>query len=297
MVVENLVSQIPWISIPGYSSFVLAFLYEFKKAEQITKSLMDASLGLLLTEPSIINFYIKFIFLKTNVYSVPAVGECIANLEQWFKELRAQNMALPAAFDAEFFCKGLEIIIQTDHHQLLQKVLSLLYNYAEVFEGEARKAVFCELLIKKYFFTLFLHWDDGTRNSFQQIIVFRTIRLKRSLLHAEGLINVEELATKDLGQKKEPTAQPPANLMEEKENFLDAILFAKIESFVKMVQEQLRDTKFQKYDKELEIYVPKALSEYKMYMSRYYQWERSGLTEPPKLVPMYILNTNIDNGI
>ncbi len=112
-------------------------------------------------------------------------------------------------------------------------MLSLLYNYAEVFEGEARKAVFCELLIKKYFFTLFLHWDDGTRNSFQQIIVFRvhppsqythhykTIRLKRTLLHAEGLINVEELATKELGQKKEPTSQP-ANFMEEKENFLDA---------------------------------------------------------------------------
>lgn len=58
-----------------------------------------------------------------------------------------------------------------------------------------------------------------------------------------------------------------------------------------MVQEQVRDSHQNKYDKELEVYVPKALSEYKMYMSRYYQWERSGSTELPKLVPMHILNT------
>jgi hypothetical protein len=32
-----------------------------------------------------------------------------------------------------------------------------------------------------------------------------------------------------------------------------SILFAKIESYVKMVQEQLRDPSFNKYDKELEV--------------------------------------------
>lgn len=72
-------------------------------------------------------------------------------------------------------------------------------------------------------------------------------------------------------------------------------MFSKIETFVKMVQEQLRDPNYRKYDRDLEVYVPKAMSEYKMYMSRYYQWERSGQTEPPKLVPMYMLNNmNID---
>ena len=71
-------------------------------------------------------------------------------------------------------------------------------------------------------------------------------------------------------------------------------MFAKIESFVKMVQEQLRDKNYQQYDKTLEVYVPKAMSEYKMYMSRYYTWERSGALEPPKLVPMYVLNTMSD---
>ncbi len=80
VVAENLLTQIPWLSIPGYSNFVLAFLYEFKKAEQISKPLMDASLALLLTEPSIVNFYVKFTFLKTNVYSVTAVGGTSTNL-------------------------------------------------------------------------------------------------------------------------------------------------------------------------------------------------------------------------
>jgi hypothetical protein len=120
------------------------------------------------------------------------------------------------------------------------KTLAFLYNYADLFRGEARKAVFCDLLIKQHFFSLFLHWDDGARNAFQQIIVFKvtkgriksnsqTIRLKRSVLHSKGLVNVEELAHKESGMKRENFENPelqeePSDLTVEelKENNLDA---------------------------------------------------------------------------
>ena len=72
-------------------------------------------------------------------------------------------------------------------------------------------------------------------------------------------------------------------------------MFAKIESFVRIIQEQLRDKNIKAFDKELEVYVPRALSEYKLYLSRYYAWERSGETEPPKLVPMHLLNVMRDD--
>lgn len=55
-----------------------------------------------------------------------------------------------------------------------------------------------------------------------------------------------------------------------------SILFGKIESYVKMVTEQIR-FHHDFYPKVWEAYAPKALSEYKAYLSRYYQWEAEGM--------------------
>jgi hypothetical protein len=50
------------------------------------------------------------------------------------------------------------------------------------------------------------------------------------------------------------------------------VLFSKIESYVQMVSDQVL-RRGQYYPREWEVYVPKALSEYKNYLSRYYQLE------------------------
>jgi hypothetical protein len=52
-------------------------------------------------------------------------------------------------------------------------MLTLLYNYAEIFEGDIRKRLFHDFLIAEHFFNLFLHWDDNVRNAFQQFLVFK----------------------------------------------------------------------------------------------------------------------------
>jgi hypothetical protein len=52
------------------------------------------------------------------------------------------------------------------------------------------------------------------------------------------------------------------------------VLFSKIESYVQMVSDQVL-RRGQYYPREWEVYVPKALSEYKNYLSRYYQLEVS----------------------
>ena len=208
IITDNLHSKIKWNGIPGYNNFTLSFLFEFKKAEILNKPLMDTSVSLLLTDLSLLNFYVKVLFSKTNVCVIASVTESLCNLEIWFKELKTNNLTIPSNFDIDYLCNGFDIIFQSDHHQLLQRTLGLLYNYADLFVGDIRKSLYCDFLLKKYFFTLFLHWDDGSRNAFQQIIVFRLIKLKRSLLHSEGLINVEELASKEHGQSKTPIQSP-----------------------------------------------------------------------------------------
>lgn len=68
------------------------------------------------------------------------------------------------------------------------------------------------------------------------------------------------------------------------EHFEISIMFAKIESYISLIQDQLRNPELKYYDKSLEVYAPKALAEYKMYLSQYEQWEASGNQEIPKLV-------------
>ncbi len=98
--------------------------------------------------------------------------------------------------------------------------------------------------------------------------------------------------------------------VEDANDMIDLNLFAQLDWHVKLVQEQMRDSKLHYFDKHLEVkkkkmtkkfyflflqksYAGKALSDYKMYISRYYAWERSGESEPPPLVPVYVLKTDM----
>lgn len=89
---------------------------------------------------------------------------------------------LPKDFDHKYFVKALDIIFQTDHHQLMTRALSMLYSILEVFTGDARVSIVIDLLLHKYFFRLFLHWDSSVRNCYHQLLLFKGIRTKRTQL-------------------------------------------------------------------------------------------------------------------
>ena len=84
-------------------------------------------------------------------------------------------MSLPKDFDIQFFCKGIDILFHSDHHQIMLTTLSFLYECAEVFDGQNRSILFVDLLLHKYFYHLFLHWDYSVRNGFQQLLVFKVL--------------------------------------------------------------------------------------------------------------------------
>ena len=62
------------------------------------------------------------------------------------------------------------------------------------------------------------------------------------------------------------------------------IIFGKIESYVRMLEDQLNDAENEKYEKHLGVYVPKSLNEYKCYLSMYYRWEKENNPKPPSQV-------------
>jgi len=283
---------IEWRAIKGYDQLLRTFLYQTLKQDHYIKPLLDAIQVLLLCDlGNNMNIFMRLIFSRTRAFSVMAIIDCLNTFESWMKELRTNNLVLPASFDINYLCKAIDVVLETDHHQSILKMLSFIYNNSDLFEGDARRKLFCDFLIKERFFQLFLHWDDAVRNSFQQMIVFKALRVKRSVLHSQGKLHIHELSGKEMGSSQEAVPS------EDQDNFLDAILFSKIEAYVKMVQEQLRDPSFNIYPKSLEVYAPQALSDYKVYLSRYYQWERDpNAVEAPKLTPLHILQSaEVDN--
>ena len=65
-------SQIDWKTIRGYRVFVPSFVFAFKRATVYSRDLLDSSCSMLLTEPSLINFYLHHLLDRTNVYDLAA---------------------------------------------------------------------------------------------------------------------------------------------------------------------------------------------------------------------------------
>ena len=285
-----------WESITDYRLFIQVLLMEMEvQCEAIPRSLMDCSSWFLLADPELINRYQAIVMHRTNAFNVPAVLEVLGNVETWMKFLHEYKLKLPDNYDYEYFCFAIDMMLETDHHMLVHKTLSFLYTNATVFNNATRQHLFLEVLLKKHFFNLFLHWESTIRNTFHQIIIFKMLRHKRTMLAKHGFV-VQELSSRS-GAAKDPekkggiltisTDEFSVPNPEDDDLTTDAVLFAKIESYIQMTEDQIRFPEAGHYRKGLEVYVPNALMEYRTYLCHYYQWIASSQTdEAPKLTPI-----------
>lgn len=276
-----------WAAFPGFAVVKEALLVGMQKATILNQHAMDASRAMIQCKPSIINLYMSIVFKKVSIYDPMSVLDGLNRLEAWFGEFKVRRMSLPAGFDVEYFCRGLDIIIRTWHHQNISRVLTLLYNFADLLVAETRWYVFGTFLIQQHFFNLFLHWEVNVRNVFHQILIYRMVRIKRSELRNEGF-SVPNLAKDYEGEN----GTLPKVELDESERILDIALYHKLESYVGILRKQVQgQTSSNAFPRDLEVYVPKALSEYSTYMSQYYQWESSNSTDPPRICPLSLLHT------
>ena len=65
---------------------------------------------------------------------------------------------MPDNFDHGFLSDAFDVILGTDYHSLVLKILTFLYNYSPFFHNTARGAVFGRLF-SEHFFNLFMHWE------------------------------------------------------------------------------------------------------------------------------------------
>eukprot|EP01128_Nolandella_sp_AFSM9_P007557 TRINITY_DN4179_c0_g1_i1.p1 TRINITY_DN4179_c0_g1~~TRINITY_DN4179_c0_g1_i1.p1 ORF type:complete len:697 (-),score=89.49 TRINITY_DN4179_c0_g1_i1:78-2168(-) len=238
---------IEWTAVEGFSDMQEAFLNVLRRCRRVSKPIMDCSLALLRANPAMINYYIHHNYSRTSVFNIASVAESFAQLNMWFRELKTTRLSLPSSFHSSYFCVGLDLLLHTEHHQIVGRLVQLLYTNAEVFNGPARSHVFSDFLLKKNFFRLFLHWDEASRNYFHQFLVFKICRLPWRFLQSEPANFPRNLFLPDCDIDSEVA--------------LDRAIFSKLTAYVQLVEDSVSNPSLNLFDDSLRVYIPKALAE------------------------------------
>eukprot|EP01127_Copromyxa_protea_P015453 TRINITY_DN4450_c1_g1_i1.p1 TRINITY_DN4450_c1_g1~~TRINITY_DN4450_c1_g1_i1.p1 ORF type:complete len:869 (+),score=173.35 TRINITY_DN4450_c1_g1_i1:85-2691(+) len=270
--------KIEWRAIRGFKTFINIFLHTLRHAPRFTPSLMSTCSTLLKTCPVLINYYMRFTCTRTIAFDQSAVTDVLTRMAEWFSELKKVNTPLPPNFDADFFNSAMGVILESDHHQMICRVIQLLYHGSEVLLGNVRKAVFADFLVKKYFFILFLHWDEVSRNYFMQLLLFKVLRYKASQL--SGNDNVVGI----------PKSRSGVALSDTEFNN-DRALHGKVLCYLKVIEDQLRQPQSQPHpllSPHLEVYATRAMKEYRYLTSRSEAYQGTEW----KVAPMMLIDPN-----
>ena len=225
--------KINWRRIPGYTDLTRAFLSVFANItfdKFPAKEMERAELALLTTIPPVImNAYTKLLYRRTRLAEIPSLVNAVLTIDSWLAELHAKHLTIGDEFDMEYFCKGLDYILQTDQHLVLSRLLAMIYNYSDVFVGKNRLELFGHLLLEQHFFHLFCHWDTNVRLIYNQVLLFTMTRTRQCELFPVDAKNVPN-RSKSFYKKDAWSTES-----------IDTLLYVKIEAYVKTVTDYVAE--------------------------------------------------------
>uniref|UniRef100_A0A6B2L9A0 Uncharacterized protein n=1 Tax=Arcella intermedia TaxID=1963864 RepID=A0A6B2L9A0_9EUKA len=268
---------VDWRSINGFYQFLDVFLYILQHYPPNSKTFSNLMTSMIRCEPKLLNYYLRISLSRTPLNNIPLVAASLAKIQSWFNEFGVLGLPIPPDFDIPYFCSVLEILFETDHHQILCRLLSFLYDIMDYFGGDPRKALM-SFLLDKYFFSLFLHWDTVTRNYFHQFILWKTTRLKRKILKTNSIDDIKNVY--------------PSFMDPEVEVRSDVTIYSKIQCLIQNIEDQVRDNNCQYFDKNLMPYTLPALTEYKNFLSRNEVWAESS-SNSWKLNPLFLIDSSV----
>uniref|UniRef100_A0A0G4GQ96 C2 domain-containing protein n=1 Tax=Chromera velia CCMP2878 TaxID=1169474 RepID=A0A0G4GQ96_9ALVE len=163
-----------WHHIPGYAHLLKGMLIEMKQRDvtRYPDSLLNCT-GAMLANEKLLSVFIKILFLKTSAYHPPSVFSAMNYLDYWVQVLSLRGLPLPPNFDFHFLLKGLDILLGCEMCLNVSKGLWFIYKNVSIFQGTRLRSVVNDLLIEKYFFTLFLNWSWLVRKCFMWFLLYR----------------------------------------------------------------------------------------------------------------------------
>ena len=104
-----------------------------------------------------LNIIVRIIFSKTNIYDFNTVQETFIILDKLFTAYFKLSNKLPTTFDEVYFTLGLKICLEDDNSLNIARCLWFLYYHYHLIQGNLRKELIYDMLIKKKFYKYFFH--------------------------------------------------------------------------------------------------------------------------------------------
>ncbi|ELP87916.1 hypothetical protein EIN_275030 [Entamoeba invadens IP1] len=261
---------IQWTIFHGFDVLLEMYTREYKDLN-IADDYVHALDGILVSSvhPKMINFYMETELSRTNMYDEGAVLSTIADLEFYFSKLRTKVLLLKKDFDVELLCKFIDTIIESENVVTLQRILTVLYSYADLFSGKVRHTFFIEYLLDKKFFVLAYFWEENVISLFVQLLLFKGTIAK--------VKNIESGVLEDVEKKL-------YDLQEPFENITPAQLDLNIN---KKVRRKFEKTKVEKLSRKQRPYYESCGRIYGYFTDMYNEWQVSGSDVFPNLIFMH----------
>ncbi|EDR22799.1 hypothetical protein EDI_269370 [Entamoeba dispar SAW760] len=226
----------------------------------------------LLHYPFILDYMIIKIIHNTNVYNIEQCDFMIESFSKWLNTLIEHQRFCTSDFILDSFMGALDKIFETDHFQLITSTIIMLFNSSYYFIGEPRIKLFVEFLTKKWFFTLFTHWNYYVRQAFHHFILYKFLFTRRSHLNWARFDKTET----DVYKRQSSFGVNGEDI----DRFVLASIDEKITSIRLVCDGDTNKLLFTK-----KVYCQAAFAEYEKALKLYNDWDKSKILEIPKIKP------------
>ena len=280
---------IPWMLIPGMPSIVSAVCYEIRTRDLLARpdgshdsATLEATKFVLLN-PYLLSTLIREQLACIGVENIPLVGHGLDVVGTWltFAMSFHHKTTLYNTFDASFLIQALDTLLGSDRYAVCGKALSFIAEYEGAFQGEARISLLGNILLRKYFFSLFLHWCSTVRRLFHIVLLYHIVDVRETDALFPPIVPKASFAT-PASQTPVPRPHWESYLTSgldptKPEHAVHTVLASKLFGYLTMMDD------LESIPSDLRVYAPLALQDFEASMATYDEWRASSNPVPPVL--------------
>ncbi|KNC52166.1 uncharacterized protein AMSG_00992 [Thecamonas trahens ATCC 50062] len=255
-------SVVPWMLVPGFQALVEALCFEVRvrnAASGHDSAFIEATQFVLLN-PYLISVLVRDLLSNISLHDVEQVGAGLDRVARWlaFAGRVHSRATLYNTFDPSFLIQVLDLLLGVERYSLTAKALAFISDHETVFQGEARIALMGNILLRKYFFHLFLHWSTAVRKLFHAVVIYHVVPIDAADAVAASVHISDNAPHWEVYLSCETNVEGP-------EQAVDLVLASKLHGYLTM----LRDAAVPPH---LAVYLPKALGEFDEAFMAYLDW-------------------------
>ena len=123
-----------------------------------------------------IGLFTTAILCNTDAMYGIQVEICFRYLRDWIRFSDIDGL-LPDSFCYDEFITATHVILSQDNWEIICVYLSFLLHHSRLFRDSMRKVIIGDILIDKYFKSLFCHWNHKVREYYYKILLYCTNRI------------------------------------------------------------------------------------------------------------------------